>query len=98
MGDSYVEKHRLENEGEHGDYLDFVCEEIRDNPVFGVGDRLLDWRYNEDDWGKLMLWVGWKTEVEELEERVEELEKRIDELEGNDVSDLSDDSLDMDSV
>ena len=33
-----------------------------------------------------MLWVGWNTEVDELE-------NRIDELEGKDVSDLSDDSL-----
>ena len=40
MGDSYVEKHRLENEEKYGVYLDFVCEEIRDYPVFGVGDRL----------------------------------------------------------
>ena len=26
MGNTDVEKHRLENEEEHGDYLDFVCE------------------------------------------------------------------------
>ena len=84
-----VEKHRLENEEKYGDYLDSLCEDIKGHPY--IGNRLLDWRYDEDDWGKLMLWIGWKTEVDELE-------NRIDELEGKDVSDLSDDSLDMDSV
>ena len=91
-----VEKHRLENEEKYGDYLDSLCEDLKGHPY--IGNRLLDWRYDEDDWGKLMLWIGWKTEVDELEERVDELENRIDELEGKDVSDLSDDSLDMDSV
>jgi len=70
MGNSYVEKHRLENEEEHGDYLDFVCEEIRDNPVFGGGDGLLDWRYNEDDLIKLHSWLDWEWEVSESGKKV----------------------------
>ena len=89
MKDSWVEKHRLENEERYGDYLDFLCEDLKGHPY--IGNRLLDWRYNEDDWGKLMIWLSWETEVDELE-------KRIEELKGKDVSGLSDDSLDMDSV
>ena len=82
MKDSWVEKHRLENEERYGDYLDFLCEDLKGHPY--IGNRLLDWRYNEDDWGKLIIWLYWETEVEELK--------------GKDVSGLSDDSLDMDSV
>ena len=46
-----VEKHRLRNEEKYGDYLDSLCEDLKGHPY--IGNRLLDWRYNEDDWGKL---------------------------------------------
>ena len=49
MIDFGVEEHRIRNEKEFGVYLDFICEGVKGHPVFGIGDRLLDWRYNKDD-------------------------------------------------
>ena len=90
MIDFGVEEHRIRNEKEFGVYLDFICEGVKGHPVFGIGDRLLDWRYNKDDWGKLMMWIGWEMEVEQLTDE-------IDYLQGKEIN-LSDDSLNMVSV
>jgi len=35
-------------------YFDEMCEVIRGHPVFDIGDRLLDWRNNQDDREKLI--------------------------------------------
>ena len=54
-----VEEHRFEVEGtEYESYLDDECKRVRGHPVFGVGDRLLDWRYNKDDLDQLTWWIG----------------------------------------
>ena len=91
----WVEIQRLHNDEEFGDSVDKLCEESKGHPWVG---RLLDWRYNEDDWGKIMIWLSWEIEVNDLIDRVGELQNRIDELEGKSISDLSDDSLNMMSV
>ena len=57
MIDFGVEEHRIRNEKEFGVYLDFICEGVKGHPVFGIGDRLLDWRYNKDDLEKLWWWI-----------------------------------------
>ena len=67
MGNSYVEKHRLEYEEEHGDYLDSICEYIKGHPYIG---KLLDWRYNEEDLIKLHSWLDWEWEVSESGKKV----------------------------
>jgi|TARA_B100000959_G_scaffold69052_1_gene73161 hypothetical protein len=68
MKDSWVEEHRLRNEEEFGDYLDSLCEGIKGHPF--VGDRLLDWRYDEDDLVKLMLWMDWEDASDDPENKV----------------------------
>ena len=35
-----------------------MCEKVKGHPVFGVEDRLLNWRYNKDDLDKLRRWIG----------------------------------------
>ena len=65
--DLKVEEHRLEIEGtELESYLDNMCEKVRVHPEFGVGDRLLDWRYNKGDLEKLQscieVWFDFQTD------------------------------------
>ncbi len=57
MIDFGVEEHRIRNEKEFGVDLDFICEGVKGHPVFGIRDRLLDWRYNKDDLEKLWWWI-----------------------------------------
>ena len=70
MIDFGVEEHRIRNEKEFGVYLDSVCESVKGHPVFGIGDRLLDWMYNEDDFVKLHSWLDWEWEVGESGKKV----------------------------
>ena len=59
MEDLSVKEHRLEIEGTKLEsHLDLICESVKGHPILGVGDRLLDWRYNKDDLEKLHSWIS----------------------------------------